>query len=137
MRLHIHFLLLCLLKSKKETSDLKKIIFCILGFVTGIANGLLGSGGGMIAVPMLQKAEIETKKSHATSIALILPLSIISAVLYGINGNIDYVYTLKIIPFGLLGAILGTFFLKKIKSIWLKRIFGVILIIAGVRMLWR
>jgi uncharacterized membrane protein YfcA len=116
---------------------LKKIIFCILGFVTGVANGLFGSGGGMIAVPMLQKAEIETKKSHATSIALILPLSVISAFLYGINGNIDYIYTLKIIPAGLLGAILGTFFLKKIKSIWLKRIFGVILIIAGVRMLWR
>ena len=58
---------------------MKKIYFYILGAVTGAVNGIFGSGGGVVAVPMLNGAGIEAKKSHATSLALTLPLSVISA----------------------------------------------------------
>ncbi len=60
-----------------------KIKKIIIGIVTGFINGLFGSGGGTIAVPAFQKLlGIEPHKSHATVIALILPLSIISAFVY-------------------------------------------------------
>ena len=52
----------------------KKLYFYILGAVTGICNGLFGSGGGIAAVPMLQKGGVDVKKSHATSLALTLSL---------------------------------------------------------------
>ena len=39
------------------------------------------------------------------------------------------------IPTGLLGAILGTYILKKISPKWLKRIFGIIMVYAGLRLL--
>jgi uncharacterized membrane protein YfcA len=105
-----------------------------LGTCTGIVNGLFGSGGGMIAVPMLESQGIETKKSHATSIALILPLSIISTIFYSRSGSIDWKTALSLIPLGLCGAIVGSILMKKIKSVWLKKIFGLLLIIAGVRL---
>lgn len=57
---------------------MRKLYFCILGIITGITNGLFGSGGGIIAVPMLKKSGMSTKESHATSLALTLPLSITS-----------------------------------------------------------
>lgn len=57
----------------------KKLYFYILGTVTGLCNGLFGSGGGIAAVPMLQKGGVDVKKSHATSLALTLPLSVVSA----------------------------------------------------------
>ena len=50
----------------------------------------------------------------------------------------DYVSisdSLIYIPTGLLGAILGTFLLKKISSVWLNRIFGAFMIYAGIRLL--
>lgn len=114
---------------------MKKSYFYFLGVITGLANGIFGSGGGMLAVPLLEKAELEPKKAHATSISLTLPLSIISAFLYFKSGNLDIKNAFKYVPAGLLGAILGGFFLKKLNNIYLKKIFAVMLMISGLRML--
>ena len=109
--------------------------FCILGFITGICNGLFGSGGGIIAVPALQKAGVPLKNSHASSLALTLPLSVVSAVFYGLKGNFPLRDVLPLIPFGLAGACIGAWLMKKISNKLLKKIFGAFLIIAGVRMI--
>ncbi len=111
-----------------------KIYFCILGLITGLANGLFGSGGGIIAVPMLKKSGMETKQSHATSIALTLPLSIVSCFFYIKDSSGIFSDSLRLIPFGLAGAIIGSLIMKKISPKYLKRIFGIILIISGVRL---
>ncbi len=113
-----------------------KLYFSILGAVTGMCNGLFGSGGGIVAVPMLQKGDVPTKNSHATSLALTLPLSLVSAFFYASSGDFQWGYSLKLIPFGLAGAVLGSLLMKKISNTLLKRIFGVLLIISGGRMLF-
>ncbi len=116
---------------------MKKLFLYILGLVTGIINGLFGSGGGMIVVPLLEKAEIEPHKAHATSIAIILPLSIVTTILYLNSGNFQFSDALKFIPGGIAGAILGCLILRKIPTKLLKRVFGALMIFAGVRMLLR
>ncbi len=56
------------------------------GALTGAANGMLGGGGGMLAVPLLQKAGLSARESHATAIAVILPASALSGAVYFFNG---------------------------------------------------
>ena len=112
-----------------------KFYFYILGIITGLANGLFGSGGGIIAVPMLKKSGLSTKEAHATSIALTLPLSIVSSIFYYNIIKDIFTNTLIVIAGGLAGSLLGGFFMKKIPSKYLKKAFGVILIISGVRLL--
>ena len=116
---------------------MKKFFLYILGLVTGIINGIFGSGGGMIVVPLLEKAEIEPHKAHATSIAIILPLSIVTTILYLKSGSFQFSDALKFIPGGIAGALLGCLLLKKIPTKLLKRVFGALIIFAGVRMLLR
>lgn len=114
-----------------------KLYFYILGIITGLANGLFGSGGGIIAVPMLKKSGLSTKESHATSIALTLPLSIVSSIFYfDVIKNI-FSDTLIIIAIGLAGSLTGGLCMKKIPSKYLKKAFGVILIISGIRLFFR
>lgn len=113
----------------------KKLYFYILGAVTGLCNGLFGSGGGIAAVPMLQKGGVDVKKSHATSLALTLPLSIVSAFFYAYKSSFRWGDALPLIPFGLVGAVIGGLLMKKIPNTLLKRIFGIILIISGGRIL--
>ena len=60
----------------------KKWYYVFLGLTAGILNGLFGAGGGVAVVPMLEKAGIEPKKAHATSISIILPLSLLSGIFY-------------------------------------------------------
>lgn len=108
----------------------------LLGAAAGLANGFFGSGGGIIAVPMLKKAGFEPKKAHACSLALTLPLSAVSALFYLGNGSFDYMSAIKLIPFGLAGAVIGTFLMKRISVRLLSGIFGLLLVIAGVRNLF-
>ncbi len=116
---------------------MRKLYFYILGAITGLANGLFGSGGGIIAVPMLRKSGMTTKESHATSIAFTLPLSIISCFFYIRSSENILSCSLKLIPFGIAGAIAGSIIMKKISPKYLKKIFGVILIISGIRLFIR
>ena len=57
----------------------KKCKRTAIGLVTGFANGLFGSGGGTIVVPAMERfLGEEEHKAHATAIAVILPLSLLS-----------------------------------------------------------
>lgn len=114
---------------------MKKIYYYILGAITGFTNGIFGSGGGLIAVPLLEKTELNCQESHATSIAITLPLSIISSYFYLKSGNLALFDALKFIPAGIVGAIAGGFFLKRIPTKILKKIFGIILVVSAVRLL--
>lgn len=107
------------------------------GLLIGAVNGLFGAGGGIIAVPILSKMGLSKKESHANAVAVILPISILSAVLYLFKGYVTFADALPYIPTGIVGALLGTYCLKKISPLWLKRIFGVFIIYAGIRLLMK
>ena len=112
--------------------------FAYLGSVlVGFINGLLGAGGGMLAVPLLEKAGAQQKQAHATSIALILPLCIFSATLYLINGKVTLSDAVGYLPAGAVGAVIGALLLSRIKDSWLRKIFALFIIWSGVRMWFR
>lgn len=115
----------------------KKLNTIFWGLMVGIINGLLGAGGGMIAVPVLKKLGLEAKDAHRNAVAVILPLTVFSAVLYIINGSVQISDSIVYIPSGLVGAVIGTLLLKKISNKWLGVIFGGFMIWAGMRLIMR
>ena len=72
---------------EKRWADKMQSIFC--GTAVGLANGLFGGGGGMIAVPLLRRIGLEEKRAHATAILWILPISFLSFLLYVMKGYYD------------------------------------------------
>lgn len=115
---------------------MKKGKYVFLGIVSGFLNGLFGSGGGIAAVPLLEKSGIEPKESHATSVALIFCLSIAAVIGYYIGGGLDFSTAFSLIPSGFLGAATGGVLLKRIDNGLLRRIFGAVMLISGVRMIF-
>lgn len=107
------------------------------GLLVGTANGLFGSGGGMICVPLLEKNGFDEKKSHASSIAVTVILSFVSTVVYFTKGNLEFSTALKFIPMGLVGAFIGAKLLKKMSGNTLRKIFGAVMITAGIRLLMK
>ena len=120
---------------KRKTVKLFKNIG--LGTLIGAVNGCFGAGGGMVAVPLLKKSGLDQKSAHANAIAIILPITVLSAFMYLNGGYVKISDSLSYIPTGLLGSLLGTVFIRKISPLWLKRIFGAFMIYAGVRLLLR
>ena len=107
----------------------------VQGIAVGLVNGVFGAGGGMLAVPLLKKSGLDLKSSHANAVAEILPITVISAILYIVKGKVALSDSFTYIPTGLIGAVIATFALKKISNKWLRRIFGGFMIYAGIRLL--
>lgn len=107
------------------------------GFAAGILNGMLGAGGGMAVVPMLEHVGLKPVNAHATSIAVIVPLCIFSAVMYLYGNSLSIGDALPYIPAGLLGALAGAFLLPRIPATALRRIFGAFMLYGALKLLLR
>ena len=112
-----------------------KWFYGVLGAAAGFLNGLFGAGGGVAVVPLLEWSGLESKKAHATSIAVILPLCVFSALFYLRGITPPWQEALWYLPLGFVGAVLGAKFLQKVDNRLLRRIFGGIILASAVR-LW-
>ncbi len=129
-------------KTKKKVDNMQesqkknKIYSILTGASAGFINGLFGGGGGMIVVPMLIKLlGREQKKAHATAILIILPLSILSGLLYASSGAFNLKVGFPVILGVVGGGIIGALALKKLSNQWVLIIFSVLMAGAGLKML--
>lgn len=114
----------------------KKCLLIGVGLITGFINGLFGGGGGMIVVPLLTiLLSLKEKEAHATSIAIILPTTFLSALIQIISKNYDFSVGLPVAIGVASGGILGSFLLKKTKDKTLVKTFAFAMLLAGVKML--
>lgn len=116
---------------------MKKAIYYFCAFLAGLLNGLLGAGGGMLMVTILSKMGLEQKKAHATSICIILPICLFSALTYINKGIVNINDATGYMIWGILGAVLGAFVLSRINQKILRNIFGIFVIWAAIQLLRR
>ncbi len=103
----------------------------------GLCNALLGAGGGLLAVPYFRKSGHTQKEAQRLSLCVTLPLSAISAAVYLRRGYVTLSDALPFVPLGAAGALAGTFLFKKSPDKLLHLLFALLMLWAGVRMLWR
>ena len=136
IQIHINYNLL------RFGNDIPRWIMSIIknfisGFLIGTVNILLGAGGGMLTVPLYRRMDMSQKQAQINAVATILPITIVSAIIYLKNGDVKiadaYIY---LIP-GLVGSIIGTFLIKKISNNILNIIFSLFMIWAGLRLLFK
>ena len=81
------------------------------GAAAGLVNGLFGGGGGIILLPVLKYfLKLDVKSAHATGIAVMLPISAVSAavsiardssilgdgIIYGVSGVLGALISAKL-----------------------------------------
>ncbi len=111
--------------------------YILIGIAAGVANGLFGSGGGTIAVPaMVFLLDADEHKAHATALLIILPLTLVSAYFYLSHNYVDWNITWKAMVGGVVGGAIGAFLLNKCPSNVLRKIFGIFMILAAIRMIF-
>ena len=112
-----------------------KWILLVFSAVAGFINGFLGGGGGVLIVALLLAVlKLHQKHSQATALLVILPLTVVSAAVYLIKGNVDWIPTLWATLGVVVGGIIGALLLSKLKSNVAKIIFAVVLIAGGIKM---
>lgn len=109
----------------------------LIGIITGFINGLFGSGGGTLLVPILNNiVKVEERKSHATALSIIIFLTVASSVIYVSDGVYDIELTLKVAAGSIVGGVIGAKLLSKVTGKFLRISFGSIMIIAALRMVF-
>ena len=115
----------------------EQFILILCGVLIGFINGFFGGGGGMICVPLLENVlHLNNKYFHATAIAVIFPISFVSAIIYIFSGTLQ---TLPFVTVGsgvVLGGIIGSYFLKILPSKVVRIIFAIIMLLGGIRLLF-
>ena len=115
----------------------KNVLLSASGLAVGFINGFFGGGGGMLCVPVLAGvAGLKTKASHATALAVMLPLSVVSAVVYLTSGKVDFGVLAPVGVGFIAGGAIGALALSKLKSSVLSIAFACVMIFAGVRTLF-
>ena len=123
-------------------SDAKKrsMLFALAGILSGIVNGLLGTGGGILTVLFLSKiyakeSSYSTKDIFAITLCSSVIMSLASLLFYLSSGCFSIsdsaLYMLAAVPGGVLGAIL----LDKLSSKTMKLIFALLVVWAGISMM--
>ena len=111
--------------------------FALAGAAAGAVNGFFGGGGGAVLVPLLTAVcHLESRKAFATSVAVILPLCLLSAGIYLARGSLDWQQALPYLVGGALGGFLGGRLFRRVRLPWLRRGFGILLLWGGVRCLF-
>ncbi|MGH8927693.1 MAG: sulfite exporter TauE/SafE family protein [Acidimicrobiia bacterium] len=105
-----------------------------VGVATGVMAGLLGVGGGIIMVPALVALGYNRHQATATSLAAILLVAVAGAVPFAIAGDVAVSTGVALGGGGLLGSTIGAHWMNRMSGVNLARIFGVVLLIAGLRL---
>jgi hypothetical protein len=114
------------------------VLICLaIGAAMGLLSGLLGVGGGIIAVPaMMYFLKFGPKLAMGTSLAIIIPVSIAGAAKHFHQGQVDLRVALYIALAGMVCAYLGAWLNSVLDPHWLRRLFAIFIIAVGVRMLF-
>ena len=113
------------------------------GCVAGIVAGLLGVGGGIVIVPMMELAlsvvgidpSIRMHVAVATSLAVIIPTSISSSRAHHRKNAVDVQLVRRWAFFVLAGALAGTFVAAQVHSRVLAAVFAVFAFLIALKMI--
>jgi len=119
------------------------LLLLLCGLVAGFAAGLFGIGGGVILVPAFWflfhsfgvPEEVAVKLSVATSLSVIAVTTLFTSGLHLLKGSLRPKELLSLLLYALPGVALGVWVASKVSGIFLKKLFGTLLILLGIRSL--
>jgi uncharacterized membrane protein YfcA len=106
------------------------------GLIGGLLSGVFGVGGGIVMVPLLiALAGMDQRRAATTSLAAIVPTSIVGSLSYLAAGQIDLGAGAIIAVGAVVGAVIGSTLLRRISLSWLRWMFIALLLVVAARML--
>lgn len=115
---------------RRTTADLG------VGTGVGVFSGLFGVGGGITLVPFLVLVrKVPQKQAQATSLVMVAMAAAAGAIRYAASGDVAWWPSVAIVIGGLGGAWLGAHLMQRSPGWLLQSLFGLMVVVAGVRML--
>jgi uncharacterized membrane protein YfcA len=113
------------------------LILLAIGVLTGAVAGMLGIGGAIILIPALVFIMgFSQQTAQGTSLAMMLPpIGLFAAYNYYRAGNVNIKFALILAIAFMAGSYFGSKIAVNLPQALLKKIFGILLLLVGVKML--
>lgn len=115
------------------------VLLLLLGLIAGFLSGSVGVGGGVVMVPLaIWFLGYSQHQAQGMSLAVLaVPVTFIAAYTYHKNGHeLDWRYAVIIAVTFVIGGYFGSKIAVNINQQLLKKIFGVIMLIIAVKMIF-
>ena len=113
----------------------------LMGVGAGLANGLLGAGGGILIVyalsAALRESSHDSRDLYANALCIMLPISAFSALRYAGAGNLPIEDFFPYVLPAIIGGLAGGFLLEKLHGSAVKKLFAALVIYSGVFLMIR
>lgn len=114
--------------------------YLLLGLLAGFVSGFFGAGGGVVlllgGMLLSRRRGGDRKGLFASTVFVIAVLSVVSAVIYFLRGHLPPMQTLRYLLPAAAGGMLGALLLHRLPTTLVRRIFAVLVIVAGGMMLF-
>jgi len=119
-----------------NTSVLISLI--LIGLLAGFFSGTLGIGGSVIMIPLLILwLNFSQHEAQGTSLAVLaVPVTLLAAINYYNEGYVNWKYAMIIAVTFIIGGYLGSKLAISINQVLLKKIFGVVLLLVALKMIF-
>ena len=127
------------MKRKRIRNDKgNKWLAVAAGAAIGLLCGAFGGGGGMLAVPVLERLYgLKERNAHATAVFVILPLCLVSVTGYLSRGSMETWLLLPTVLGMTVGGMIGSRLLGRCSGRMLNMLFSIVLSSSGIYMLVR
>jgi uncharacterized membrane protein YfcA len=107
-----------------------------VGVLAGFLSGLFGIGGGIIMVPaMVLVAGLAQHNAAATSLAAIIPIAVVGALIFGGARSVDLPAAAALAVGSLAGVQVGSRVMGRFSEYWLRISFAAFIVCVAVAML--
>jgi uncharacterized membrane protein YfcA len=107
-----------------------------IGLAAGLLSGLFGIGGGIIMVPaMVLAVGIAQRNAAATSLAAIVPIAAVGALIFGGARSVDLAAGVALTVGSLAGVQVGSRLMGHISEHWLRIGFAAFIAVVAIAML--
>lgn len=105
-------------------------------FIAGVISSIVGIGGGIIKVPVMNVLmKVPIRISAATSNFMIGLTALASLIVYSMKGVVDLQFSIPVVAGTIFGALVGVHLLVKGRPTMIKRIVGMMILIFSVILL--
>ena len=113
-------------------------LYLLLGLMAGVLSGLMGIGGAIIIIPALVILfGLSQHTAQGTTLALMVPpIGLLAAWMYYKQGFVDLKIAGLICLGFFVGGLVGAKFATEIPDEILRKIFGAVLLLASLRMIF-